>query len=218
MDKTYTPIRMSYRKVALLMLFPTLIELAFSCGCNCLEPVIGNYSNKSLQIYNINNADATAEIVYSGNVLRRAYGIRVRIKRDLACSQQYSPGIISSASAVECFCDPENQLFPIDSVTSIKIITLNDFDESHPADSDVSSYFKVYQPFQFLTIDEYLTPERDEWGNTRLAVYEYDEMDEVLDFLLMIPPPDAGAYRFKIQMTVSDGRSWEAITDEITLI
>lgn len=199
------------KKVIFLLLFPLVAEVVVSC-CNCVEPVIQRYTNKTISTSNLNNSGAAPEPTNADTVAKRAFGIRVLLEREkLACLQKKPSLFIQSAYAFKCACEPALQYLPKDSIESIHIYTVNGFDNSHAAGADVSDYFKVYSDFHFRSIDNYVK-------NTSPTLFNDQELKPRIDFLLMTPPAITGEHRFRIQIRLSDGRILQSESSTIKLV
>ena len=199
------------KKVIFLLLFPLIAEVVISC-CNCIEPVIQHYTNKSISINHLDNSRSEPLVSTSDSIIKKAYGIRLQLIRErLACIEKRQSVFIQSAYAFSCGCPPAKQFLPKDSITAIKIYTLHDFDSNHPADSDVSGYFKIYQAFTFSTIPDYIK-------TSYLVLYDDRELAKQIDFLLMTVPAISGQHQFKVEITLSDGRVLINETTTIELI
>lgn len=210
---SYITLQMKARKILLFLLLPLIAETVISC-CHCLEPVLKRYTNKTLLIDNLDNSNNEPVISTSGSVAKTAYGIRIHLSREkIACINRSRSVFIQSAFAYKCDCPPPNQFLPEDSITSIKVFTVNDFDATHSANSDISDYFKVYTAylFTFTTIPDYLR-------NTSPVLYSENELEVKLDLLLMTPPSFNNQHRFRVQITLSDGRVLQQETSEIQLV
>ena len=201
---------MKANKVIFLLLFPLIAEVLVSC-CNCLEPVIKHYTNKTLTINHLDNSGSAPVIASSDTVRKSAYGIRMNLVREtVVCNHNRTSLFISSAYAFKCDCEPPNQILPRDSITALHISTVNDFDATHPANSDVTGYFRVYKDFYFQTISDYVQ-------KARLIAYNDNELQITADLLLMTPPATNTLHRFVVTLTLSDGRVLSRETSEIHL-
>ena len=200
------------KKVVFLLLFPLLAEVVVSC-CNCVEPVIQRYTNKTISVTNLNNSGAAPESTNADTVVKRAFGIRVLLERErLACLEKKMPSLfMQSAYAFSCGCEPALQYLPKDSIESISIYTLNEFDNSHAAGADVSDYFKVYGDYHFRTIENYVK-------NTSPTLFNDQDLKPQIDFLLMTAPAVSGEHRFRVQIKLSDGRILQSESSPIKLV
>ncbi|MDF2189553.1 DUF5034 domain-containing protein [Paraflavitalea sp. CAU 1676] len=199
------------KKVIFLLLLPLIAEVVVSC-CNCVEPVIQRYTNKTISVFNLNNSGAEPQVTTADTVAKRAFGIRVQLEREkMACLQKSRSLFIQSAYAFGCRCPPPTQYRPKDSIEAIRILTLNDFDNTHLAGADVSTYFKVYKPYYFLTIGDYVK-------NTSPTLFTDEELKPAIDLLLMAPPAGGAEHRFRVQIRLSDGRILESDTSPIKLL
>lgn len=199
---------MNLRKVLIILLIPLLAELMVAC-CDCEEPYSNFYSHVLLNISNLDYSGAQLVISSDGRVPAAAYGIRLQIARqqnDQPLAMLSSPVFISRAHAISCDCPPPLEILPLDSITDIRIITLEDFDDAYPAMSDVSDLFRVFQHFNYLILDQFL--EQTTWT----LYYDQDYLLE-LNCLLMQPPTRKGHHRFRVQLLLSDGRILEQETN-----
>jgi hypothetical protein len=206
------------KKVIIILLLPIVAEVVIAC-CDCLDPVKKTYSNEAFIINYLDNSGASPVATTAGSVPKDAFGIRLQFQREIvACHYRMIPTFFQSAYAFSCDCPPDYQIFPKDSVLSIKIFTQYDFDAGHAADSDISDYFSIYHPHSFTSIDKYLKPEIDYDGNSTLVLYRNEDLTTDLDLLLMTAPSTNTTHQFKVQITLSDGRVFEDETTEIDLI
>jgi hypothetical protein len=202
---------MKINKILFLLLFPLIAEVVVSC-CDCIDPLIGHYTNKTIVVNNIDNSGSEPMTATANSVPKEAFGIRTKLNREkTACLSPSKSFFIQAAYATSCDCPPPNQLLAKDSVTAIQIFTLNDFDTNHPANSDVSDYFKIFKGSSFSTITDFIKK-----YNTIL--YSESELELSFDALLMTPPSLNQSHYFKIKITLSDGRTLEGITTSIDLI
>lgn len=202
---------MKINKILFLLLFPFIAEVAVSC-CDCIDPLIGHYTNKTILVNNIDNSGSEPITATANSVPKEAFGIRTKLNREkIACLSPSKSFLIQTAYATSCGCPPPNQLLAKDSVTTIQIFTLNDFDTNHPANSDISDYFKIFKGTSFNTITDFIN-----MYNTIL--YSENELQLSFDALLMTPPSLNQSHNFKIKITLSDGRTLEGITTLIDLI
>lgn len=193
------------KKIIFLLLFPLIANLVVAC-CDCMEPLIEHYTNRTLTIHNLDNAGNEPAESTSVSIKKAAYGIRIKLFREkTACIEPTKLLFIQSAYAMKkCNCPEPNQFFAKDSITGIKIITLNDFDNGHLANTDISAYFKVYSSHTFSTIENYI--------KRSIVLFDESEFETSLDLLLMTSPVLNSQHQFKIQVSLSDGRVIEEKT------
>lgn len=196
------------KKVLFFLLFPLLAEVVVSC-CNCPDPDIKHYTNRTASVHNLDNTGSGPVVSSSGTIAKEAYGIRVDLKRELTAHT--SRGVfLSQAYAYDCFCEQSPQFLPKDSITALQVFTLRDFDNIHPAGSDVSTYFKAYHPYYFLTIPDLV----EKWDT---VLYDESRLETKVDLMLMTPPGPNTRHQFRVRITLSDGRTLEEDTPPIEL-
>lgn len=122
---------------------------------------------------------------------------------------------IPSVNAFSCDCFPGIISSPIDSITSIQIYTVNEFDPTHPAEADVSDYFHVFEFNEFYGLPEYI----DRYTNILFDYYIDDFIVPLQWDLLLMSPPSLGIeHQFKVQVNLSDGRILSMLTNKVNLI
>lgn len=202
---------MKTKKIIFILLLPLILEIVVSC-CECIEPIFQNYTNKAITINNLDNSGREPIVSASTSILKTAYGIRIQLLGEkIACIERPISIFIQSAFATKCDCPPSYQFLPKDSITSIKILSLNDFNSNHSANSEISDYFKVYKYYSFSTIQDYLK-------NTPAVLNYESDLAIKIDLLLMTAPTIDNQHKFRVQITLSDGRILEQDTSIIELI
>ena len=208
---------MKKKLVILFFLLVPIVGVVFHSCCDCKEETQhGNYSHKTMFLKNLDNSGA--EIIESEalQLNKNAYGIRLYLEREkvvVACvKKQINSIFIPSAYATSCDCPPEFLYFANDSIVSIKIFTINDFDNQHLENSDVTDYFKVAGSFS--TIESYVA----NMYYTYADDFVYWGRELKLDLLLMTAPTANNKQQFEIQVALSDGRILKQKTIEIELL
>ncbi len=201
---------MKSRKILFILLFPFMAEFIVSC-CNCGETFFKHYTNKSIWVNNLDNSGKLPVQMPADSIVKTAFGIRLQFTREETAFFKIPASLfIQNACATSCKCPPSVRYSPKEQVTAIKIFTLNEFDGNHPANSDISIYFKVYKQNSFTFIKEFL-------NNLNLVFDNEIESEIDLDLLLMTPPTINKLHKFKVQVTFSDGRVLEEETPAIKL-
>ncbi|GHT22338.1 hypothetical protein AGMMS4957_12430 [Bacteroidia bacterium] len=201
--------------IFILLVLPLVDVLYSCCGCGDVKIAHLNYLYKSFSLKNLDNGGESAVVSDLEQINKNVYGIRVFLQVEKIAPKKSGSstrlGFISPAYATICFECPEEIFSPRDSVTSVKVFTLNDFDEEKSKNSDISEYFKVAHSFS--SIDDY-----ERYLNLE---YDYMPVDYTIrfDFLLMKAPQGTREkHKFKVQIALSDGRILEQETTEIELI
>ena len=208
---------MKKKLVILFFLLVPIVGVVFHSCCDCKEETQhGNYSHKVIFLKNLDNSGASAIESELLQLNKNAYGIRLYLEREkvvVACTKKQINSIfIQSAYATSCDCPPEFLYFANDSIVSIKIFTINDFDNQHLENSDVTDYFKVAGSFS--TIESYVA----KMYYTYADDFDYWGRELKLDVLLMTAPTTNNKQRFEVQVTLSDGRILKQQTLEIELL
>ena len=201
--------------ILFFLLVPIVSALFHSC-CNCdVETQHENYSHKAMFLKNLDNIGAKIIESESLQLNKNAYGIRLYLEREkvvVACAKPINSIFIQSAYATSCKCPPEFLYFPNDSIVSIKVFTVNNFDNQHLENSDITDYFRVAGSYS--TIDSYVANMRYTYADD----FEYRGRELKLDLLLMTAPTANNKQRFEVQVALSDGRILKQETLEIELL
>lgn len=170
------------------------------------------YTNTTLELQHLNNSGQSAIVAPENKVLKEAYGLRIRIGCETtACNRGRTSFFINPAYAFSCGCEAPIQYHPKDSVTGLKVITLNDFDALHPAGSDITARFKMFSGYVFTDLAGYL--------ESKPPVFNaHGVKNIVLDALLMEPAAQTGNHRFRVEVDLSDGRVLETETSMVELL
>jgi Na+-transporting NADH:ubiquinone oxidoreductase subunit NqrF len=125
---------------------------------------------------------------------------------DKICLNDLQPLFISTTTA----CQPYIENIPLDTIVSIKIKTLKDFDVAHKANDLISDYFNIWASRELVKIEDFI--------NFRyLKSYGYDENYLTINLRLMTPPKNNLEAQFEIQILLSDGRVLRTISDLVSL-
>jgi hypothetical protein len=200
-------------KVLFVLIFPLMAQLIVAC-CDCKETLLFRYTNSQLAITSLDNSGKEIVETNATVFVKTAYGIRLRVFTELACLPKQNFFFIGNSYALSCDCPPEEKYDPKDSITGIKVFTVNNFDNSHPAGSDISAYFKLYfnlySRHHYSTISDYLKNKDD-------AFYENEERRVTLNMLLMTAPSFGPQHSFEVEVSLSDGRVLRQATAQLEL-
>ena len=175
------------------------IRLIISCNpCDCPETTTYKYKFDSVKILHIDNSGQTPVVVDTGTIPKEAYGLQLECSLSkLAFHKSSDFTGFNSSYAFECFCPPETQYFAQDTISEIRITSLNAFDNTHPVNSEISDYFKVLTYNTYITIQKYIDyPE---------TIYYGEPYIEIIRIFLMQPPLITGEHRFKVEIELSGG-------------
>ncbi len=202
---------MKTKRIIALMLLPLLLDVLIVSCCDCAPPENTIYTHCSLNIENLSNSGPKTEVSTENEISKHAFGIRLTISRkENICINQHLPLFSSSAYAFDCDCD--RILFqPLDSIKSIEVFTVNDFDSTHLTGSNVSDYFRVYHSGGFYPIHEFIKNLDFEESNFLDTIQQFD--------LLLVRPPQIHIdHQFKVELELTDGRKLINFSSSIDLI
>ncbi|MEI6089042.1 MAG: DUF5034 domain-containing protein [bacterium] len=200
---------MKIKKLTILILLASTAQFIVSC-CDCVEPQNFEYTYDNFIARNIDNSGIDPIIAVNDSIPKEAYGIRLEFSLKQIIAQanigfSFSP----RAYAWDCFCPPDVQYLPKDTISSIVITTTNDFDNQHPKTSEVTELFKVLSQGKYITINDYT--------NHPGRIYYDAPVEEIVDVFLITPPEFIGEHSFKIDVTLSDSRVFSFTTKTIYL-
>lgn len=131
---------MKLARILCWLLFPLAIGVVQSC-CYCEGGVEYKFAVTSTAVYNLDNSGMEPKITDADTIGKSAYGIELKLATAKITKADVHPfSLINSASAMKCVCYSFNGTSK-DSVVSIQIFTVNDFDPSHKAGADVTDIF-----------------------------------------------------------------------------
>jgi hypothetical protein len=186
---------MKIGKIGVLLLIAFLVRLSISC-CDCPPTTSYKYSFDSVDIFNIDNSGQTPVLVTSGTIPKEAYGMQIECSlKQIAFNKFRVFETFNSVYAYDCFCPPEIEYIAQDTITDLRIMSLNDFDETHPANSNISEYFKVLTHKTYITIQNYI-------DSPEIIYYEVPDK-EIITLYLMQPPTITGEHRFLVEIELS---------------
>ena len=202
--------------ITFLLLFP-IVSVFYSCVCD-VTTKYESYFHATLRLKNLDNSGEKVIETETLQINKNAYGIRLYLTRErsiVACAQQGNFIFIQSAYATSIECPPEYMYSPKDSIVSIKILTLNNFDDTHPANSEITDYFRAAHSYSkiedYISSIYYTYGDDNEFENSR-------NKEVILDLLLMTAPTTDNKQQFEIRVALSDGRILQQQTSEIELL
>lgn len=95
-----------------------------------------------------------------------------------------------------------------DPITAIRIYTVNDFNESYPADSDISSLFKEYPLYILNNLEDTL----DDGKN----IVRMDYVNGYF-YKALLTPPTPGTHQFEVEIELKSGKVFTTKTKELEL-
>ncbi|GAB3416052.1 hypothetical protein [Niabella aquatica] len=206
-----------FKTFLLVCLATGLPGLFFACTKNSNDPdgdIIGGHTHyiyfkiKSLEAKNGDKSISAGSREADGSVKKEDYVILVRGVPEQVDKPQPSAFVpfINTAYA-------ENLKFVnVDTIVSLKIITLKDFGKDLPAGSDVTNKFGTNNPevsLQDWKVLRYLSSDRGTTGATGLGLPF---------FLTGLPENGIKAAQFKVVYTLQSGGQLEATTREVDLL
>ncbi|WP_443936741.1 DUF5034 domain-containing protein [Pedobacter sp. MW01-1-1] len=195
------------KKIVFVFGFVLITQLLAACvDCDCPPARTIYFTNKGLSLSHL-DLSTQAIATSAGKVLSKNYGIRVEMKTDMLTLHKPRMSWSLMSAAYACSCQEDNFISK-ENIISLKIVSNNDFDATHPKNTDLSLYFKARKGVTFIPILDYIKSSDDYYGRR----YAFSE-----GIFLQVPPTNSTKHAFKVIITLSDNRVIEAETTEIEL-
>ncbi len=197
------------RKVLFVFLIAVVSQTIAGCvDCNCGPVKKIYFTRKGLSLKNMNSSLPQPMVADTGVIASANYGIQVwlQIEHLALRKRQINWGLIQTAQACSC---AEDDFIPKEDILSVEIFSNNDFDATHPKNTDLSLYFKVINYKVITPIAEHIKRLKDSNYIARSAFYD--------GVFLQTGPTASKKHKFRIKITLSDGRVLEAETNEVEL-
>jgi hypothetical protein len=194
-----------FKNILLVMFVPILISIGIGC---CCDSFTNEYKICSFYLENLDYSRSWPGVNTTKKVPKDSFGLRINIDlNDNICLSDLQPIFISTATA----CSPSIDQIPLDTIISIKIKTLKDFDVAHKANDLISDYFNVWDSRELIKIEDYIK---------MFYRNPYSNEGQNLSFNLRLKnaPKESVDAQFEVQILLSDGRMLSTISDLVSLI
>ena len=201
---------MKIQKVFVVIFLYFLFQLVISC-CDCPKSSIHYFKYKSIITSNLDNSDEIPIVSETNVIPKIAFGIRLKLSfvSLLTCNNAAHIGF-SQLYAYDCFCPPTDQFIVSDTLCAIDIRTVYDFDDSHPANSIITEYFKVFVSDRYYPITDFIKNQH--------SIKQYSKPEnQIIDLFLLTPPRHSGEHRFRIEIKISDYGALSTMTQAVNL-
>lgn len=204
------------RNSALIGLFYYLLLLVNAC-CHCEPERTRFYTTEDIIAQNVNfeivgDTAFSYNIVNNDSVPRMNYGLQIQFDiKETVYSKFEIKGLIPTGYA--CKCSPD-YYSPRDTLKSIRIFTLKNFDASHPAGSEISEYFKFLTQ---ATTSGRISKRSIAESISQLSTTTYTPYDNFQFYLDNIPDSLNSKMEFEIVAEFSKGKMLKDTTSVITL-
>jgi hypothetical protein len=191
-------------RILLLTIFLLLLNFI---RCGCPEPGVFYYSWNEIELtYNrcVSHEDGswtpwpTDQNDYRG----LEFGFSIQLQTEVLAEAGYRIDFSNSAAAWSK-CEPDVYK-PKLKITDFNIYTLNEFDNEHPENSDITNYFYS-----------------GNFSETNTLYYlnnEFSDLYKVMDFRLNNLPSIGTAHKFKLEFVLENGTKITSETKEVTLL
>ena len=196
----------------ILSLFIGIFAFATILSCNDCDPknytcTYDSFKTTNLKITKYSNGTISSQGTFSDSLLKDSFGIFLSFHYKILANNDLKSFSFFSEAKAKC---AENTYNPIESISSVEIKTLFDYDSLHPANSDVSSCFGVPEWNNLLSIPQSLIKRnanpRSNYG-----------MGDAFGIIPFNSPIFTGLQSFQVKVKLSDGRNFTSITDTIFL-
>jgi len=198
------------KKVLFVIALGLSLQLITGCvDCNCGPNQTFHTTTKTLLVNNIDSTLPEPMTANSAVINANNYGFKMQLLSDRVAqkNQKVNWGFIQKAYACSC---AEDIYKSKEHILTLEIFSNNDFDASHPKNTDLSAYFKVKIYNNLNTMIEYV-----KYIN---KFYQSSSNPFYWGIFLQAVPSLSKKHKFRIKITLSDGRILEAETTEVELI
>ncbi|SFH30137.1 DUF5034 domain-containing protein [Pedobacter insulae] len=197
------------KKVLFVFGLALIVQTITGCvDCNC-GPIRKIYITKTGLTLNALDSSLPQPMVSQTGVIASAnfgFQLLLRTAHVAVRKQQVNWRLIQTAQACSC---AEDDFISKEDVLSVEIFSNNDFDASHPKNTDLSVYFEVKNYKTMVPLAEYIKRIKDSNYLARTAFFE--------GIFLTNAPTINKMHKFRVKITLSDGRILEAETPEVEL-
>jgi hypothetical protein len=190
-----------------LALSMQLISGCMDCNCGPVKSIL--YTKNGLTLSNLDSSLPEPMITKEAKIASSKFGIRMQVQtKDLAFRKpKLKFGLIATANACKCATD---DFVAKEDIAALQIFSNNDFDISHPKDTDLSLYFNVKTYNSLISVKDYIQQLKNTTEASSAVFYR--------GLFLQTAPTLSKKHKFRLKITLSDGRILEAETTEVELI
>lgn len=185
----------------------------FSGCCDCEPSTELTYTHCGVMLDALDNQGLEPVLSEADSIPIAAFGLSLSLvlSQELCRHRPHSLWLSNSAYAFSCDCPPEVTFAPLEQWSDVRIITLLDLDEEHPAGTLVNDVF-----FERQSVEPFFTA--GSLDVARSFSYELPSTAEPwTDILLDVTAGQVGYHRFRLELELNDGRELVAETDSIYL-
>lgn len=186
-----------------------LAVLLTSVTCNG-DPIYNDITISGLEVSLYDNSGEWAVVADTDTIPAVAFVIKADLHADFAALEEPAKPTFSLFPEAMAF-SPAEYFESIETVSEIRIITMTDYDNDHPVNTDVSEYFLIGRqgyPHLYMSAAEFLK------GGEGYTMTHYNDH---IWFYLQTQPDNAGEYQFITEFELSDGRVLSDTCDLIYL-
>jgi hypothetical protein len=201
---------MKLARILCWLLLPLMIGTVQAC-CNCADEISYRFIVNKIEIANLDNSGISPVPVQGDAVNKKAYCLRIAMTTTkVAFQKNVTPNLfVQTASAQDCFCNGGFYGQMTDTLLSLHIYTVNDFDSTHKAGSEINSYFFSDGRYPLAANGSFNQP---------LYSYDFASPSYVYNYMLMHEPQFSSLCQFKVEINFSDNKKYELLTQPINLL
>lgn len=191
----------------------TLVVFSARCFISCCKESGYRFRWTTLRLSNIHQPPLTngsPEFLSADSARVTAYAFRMNMAHEQTAKQSFAEFGLSQAYAFKCVA----VYTPVDSITSLNIITRNALDAAHPAGSSINNVVQGRPSYAFYT-----KLEHSAWQPLSVVLLEmnYEVQDSRVegdfDFRINNVTPFPGQHRFVMTAVLNNGNVMTDSTD-----
>jgi|GEM_PF-2401978 len=200
---------MKLARILCWLLLPMIAGTIEAC-CHCPEGLKYLFAIDKIKLQILDNSGPGPVITNADTLCKKCYGVMLELET-VKVGQHKTSQPLFMESAYAGYCECVTNGFTGDSkdtIQSIQVFTVIDFDSTHTAGSDVTSYFFVDG-----------TKPLPANGIFNQPMYTYAEEPKPIDYnFILMHESDYSQCQFRIVVTVASGKQFEQTTTIIHLI
>ncbi|MBV4359331.1 DUF5034 domain-containing protein [Pinibacter aurantiacus] len=189
---------MKLTRILCWLLLPMIAGTIEAC-CHCPEGLKYQFAIDKIKLEVLDNGGQVPVITGADSICKKCYGLRVELETIKVGQQKvHKPLFLESAYANRC-CTSGFTGDSRDTIQTVQVFTAIDFDSTHKAGSDVTSYF-------FIDGTKPLPAN----GVFNQPIYTFTEEPMPIDYnFILMHESEYSQCQFRVVVTVASGKQFE---------
>lgn len=200
---------MKLARILCWLLVPMMIGTIQAC-CNCADVIYYQFTISKVEVANLDNSGIVPVAIRDDTVSKKSYCLGITITTTkIALQKTAVPNLfVQTASAQDCFCAGGFYGQTKDTLLALHIYTVNDFDSTHLAGSEINTYFFSDGRNPLPATGQFNQP---------LYSFDFGSPAFVYSLMLMHEPQFSALCQFRVEVDFSN-RKYELLTKPVNLL